>query len=116
MIPFSHREDELLVCLMRSTTDVAGVRKLVDSELDWDYLLKMARRHSVSPLLYYGLNSLCREAVPAATLSHLRERKQEMTPPSWFLTGELLNLIERLEEQGISAIPFKGPTLGLSAY
>src|ERR1044072_4368373 len=116
MIPFSHREDELLVCLMRSTTDVAHVRYLVDSALDRDYLLKMARRHSVSPLLYYRLNSLCPEAVPAATLSKLKDREQENTRQSLFLTGELLNLIERLEEQGISAIPFKGPTLGLSAY
>jgi hypothetical protein len=116
MIPFECRENELLVRLVRPAVDAARISQLIQTELDWDYLLAMARRHSVSPLLYHRLNLLCAEAVPAPALSQLKDRSQENTRQSLFLTGELLNLVERLEAQGITAVPFKGPTLALFAY
>ena len=119
MIPFERPENELLVCLARPTLDVATterVRQLVRGELDWVYLLAMADRHSVIPRLYYHLNSICPEAVPDQALSQLRDHNSENTRQSLFLTGELLKLMDTLEAQGIRAVPFKGPTLALSAY
>jgi len=76
----------------------------------------VADRHSVIPLLYYRLNSICPEAVPHQTLSKLRDHNQENTRQSLFLTGELLKLVDLLEAHGIRAVPFKGPTLALCAY
>lgn len=119
MIPFDRPENELLICLARPTLDVAStecVRRLVRGELDWDYVLAMAARHSVIPLLYSRLTSICPEAVPHRALSRLADHNQEHTRQSLFLIGELLKLVDLLEAQGISAVPFKGPTLALSAY
>jgi hypothetical protein len=116
MIVFDRREDELLVCLVRPALDAARVRQLVQTELDWDYLVAMADRHSLIPWLYFRLNSIGPEAVPAEPLSRLRSRNQENTRQSLSLTGELLNLLELLEAAGIRAVPFKGPTLALAAY
>jgi hypothetical protein len=38
------------------------------------------------------------------------------TKTSFFLTGELLKVLEFLEKDSIRAIPFKGPTLAMRAY
>ena len=119
MIPLERPENELLICLAHPTLDVARterVRRLVRGDLDWDYLLAMADRHSVIPLLYYHLNSICPETVPDQALSQLQDQNQENTRRSLFLTGELLKLLDLLEAQGIRAVPFKGPTLALCAY
>jgi len=119
MIPLARPEHELLICSARPTLDVTGaerLRRLVQNELDWDYLLAVADRHSIIPLLYYHLNSICPEAVPPRAFSQLRDQNQENTRQCLFLTGELLKLVDLLEVQGVRAVPFKGPTLALTAY
>jgi len=46
----------------------------------------------------------------------LHRDNEKNTKTSLFLTGELLKVLEFLQEAGIQAIPFKGPTLGWLAY
>ena len=119
MISAERPENELLICVARPALEVAQrerVRLLLRGDLDWGYLKAMAHRHSVIPLVYYHVNALCPEAVPSQVLSQLRHRNDENTRQSLFLTGELLKLMDLLKEQGIQAIPFKGPTLALRAY
>jgi len=118
-MPTSRHEDQLLICVARRSLDDAGaehLRALVRREIDWEHLVQTARRHCLIPLLYHHLNSVCREAVPSQVMAQLRDENQENTQSSLFLTGELLKLMDLLEGNGIHAIPFKGPTLALSAY
>jgi hypothetical protein len=49
-------------------------------------------------------------------MTQLKVDNHENTKSSLFLTAELLRLLSLFEAQGIHAIPFKGPTLALSAY
>ena len=119
MIPLGRPENELLISLARPTLAVARterVRRLAQGGLDWDYLLAMADRHSIIPLLYHHVNSICPDAVPGQAFSRLRDLDQENTRQSLLLTGELLKLLDVLAAHGIPAVPFKGPTLALGAY
>lgn len=92
------------------------VAALLQQPLDWDYLLQAAAQHGVLPLLYWNLNAMGSETVPRAYWELLRLRCQTTAARNLLLTQELLALLARLEEQGISALPLKGPALAVSAY
>ena len=115
----SRPEDQILICVARRSLDAATADRLcqlLQRELDWEYLLAMARSHCVIPLLYHHLNGASAGAVPPQALAKLRDANHENTNSSFWLTGELIKLLNLLEANGIQAIPFKGPTLGLRAY
>lgn len=112
-------ENQLLICVARRSLDEAGaarLRSLLRHDFDWEYLLEMAHRHCLVPLLYQHLSALGAELVPAPALAQLQADNHENTRSSLFLTGELLKLLELLAANEIQAIPIKGPTLALSAY
>jgi Uncharacterised nucleotidyltransferase len=112
-------EDELLLSCTRDR-EVAEVteriRALLRVRPDWEHLIQTARRHGVIPLLYRGLNRAFPEAVPAATLTWLRDYFRENARRNLWLTEQLLHLLRLLESRGVPTIPFKGPTLAASAY
>lgn len=76
----------------------------------------MATRHRLRPLLYYNLNSICPEKVPEDVLSGLKEFYQDNVRKNLMLTGELIKVMELLENNGIKAFTYKGPVLAAQAY
>ena len=113
-------ELQLLLYCVRTSIDEATAksikRLLLDQDIDWTYLLKTARRQKVLPLLYHSLNNTCPDLVPQKILKQLRNYFQHLVVHNTFLTEKLLKLLTFLEKHGISAIPFKGATLAVSAY
>jgi hypothetical protein len=119
MISPGRPENDLLVWLARPTLlekEVGLVQRLLETDLDWEYLFAMAHRHSVVPLIQHQLDRSASEAIPGPILSRLRRRTDENTRQNLLLSGELHKLMGRLQTQGIQAVPFKGPTLALRAY
>lgn len=108
----------LLVCA-RAQLD-AGQRKrtceLVKQELDWNYLLQLADRHGLQPLLHSHLNSVCPESVPPEPRQQLRLAFQRVSALNILLTHELLKLLALFAENGVTAVPYKGPALALQVY
>ncbi|SRR6266436_2818564 len=112
-------EDQILTCIARRSLDDGGavkLRQLVQSDLDWEYLLRMADRHCLIPLLNFHLTALAPSPVPQRVMSRLGDKNHENTQSSLFLTGELIKILECLRANSLDAVPFKGPTLALSAY
>lgn len=114
-----HVEDELLLCCAR--TDVNPeikdkILSLIQNDIDWDYLLKLASRHRLMPLLYYNLNSICPEMVPEAVLGELKDYFNANVRKNLMMTGELIKVLNLLESEGITVIPYKGPVLASMAY
>src|SRR5260370_41160016 len=112
-------EDQLIIVVARRSLYTGGrerLRSVVERDLDWQYLLATARRHGVLHLLYYHLTAVCPTLVPQRAMTQLKVDNHENTKSNLFLTAELLRLLTLFEAQGIHAIPFKGPTLALSAY
>ena len=112
-------EDQILFCVARQRLDgvaAANLRQLLRRDLDWDYLLLTAQRHRVVPSLHYHFVNECPDAVPAQFSSRLEQLNNENVRSNLVLTAELLKLIDLLQAHGISAVPFKGPSLALLAY
>lgn len=112
-------EIELILCCTRTQIDTATAERikiLIQSKIDWGYLIQTATRHGIMPLLYQSLNTTCPEAVPKANLAQLCDYSQINAFHNLLLTKELLKLLTLFESHSIPAIPFKGPVLAVSAY
>jgi hypothetical protein len=112
-------EHELLLCCVRPQIDSRvsdRIRSLAAQDLDWEYLFLLARRHSVVALLYWGLQETAADIVPTLHYQRLQKHFQENAARNIVLNAELCRLLAMLDENGIEAIPYKGPVLALFAY
>lgn len=112
-------EDELLLCCARTdvNAEIKGkILSLIKNDLDWDYLLKLASRHRLMSLLYHNLNSVCHEMVPENILKELKDNFNANVRRNLMLTGELIKVLNLLESEGITAVPYKGPVLAQFLY
>jgi hypothetical protein len=115
----AHPEIELLLCCSRTqlTPEIQDkIKVLVEQEIDWKYLMTLAARHGLMPLLFNGLNTTCPTAIPTEILAGLRSIFQKVAHRNLFLTAQLLKILKIFQANEIDAIPFKGPTLTASAY
>ena len=106
-------------CCARTRRDpevAARITTLLEGEVDWDYLLRTAGRHGMIPLPCWHLDHACPEAVPEVYMTELRGHFRSNNLGNLLLSGELLKLYGLFEQNGISAIPNKGPTLAASVY
>jgi hypothetical protein len=112
-------ENELLLCCgtaLNSPGKVSRIRRLTQGGIDWPYLTRTARRHGVMPLLYWNLKEIHFETVPEGVLKELCNEYRINMIRNLFLTAKLFNLLDLFQTHGISAIPYKGPTLSVLAY
>lgn len=113
-------ESELLLCCARTEASpaiVARIRQLAAAtNLDWDYLFQLARRHAVIPLLYLQLSREGANLIPSPYLSKLKLLYQENSARNIILTAELCRVSKLFSDAGIEAIAYKGPALALFAY
>ena len=117
--PFMSPEYEMLLACARSRMDERHaliIQKLSRSALDWDALLALGKRHSVFPLLYRQLAATARHDVPPESLHRLKTLYQGNAARNLFLKGELDRVVRTLAEDGVTAIPYKGPMLAIAGY
>lgn len=114
------KEFELLLCCARSKIDSETsdrIVSLVSEGLDWEYLFSMADQHKLKPLLYWHLNNIFSgDILPQEEMEDLKNFFQANTRKNLLYWGKLLNILRLLEENGITAVSFKGPELAFSAY
>lgn len=99
-------EQELLVLCaspVRSHTRSSRIAYLRQQPIDWGSLEELASYHRLAPLLHWELKLL-------------DDGFRENLKNSLLLTRELGGIIDILAAAGVSALPFKGPTLALAAY
>jgi hypothetical protein len=117
--PPDRGENEMLLLCARSKLapeQIARLRALVNQDLDWEYLYKLAQRHSLIPLVFAQLQSSIKESVPAEVLQRFRRSFQENAARNLIFADELASLIKALTDAGVEAIVFKGPALAITAY
>jgi hypothetical protein len=111
-------EDELLLLCARTMVDgeqAARMQELLAQQLDWEYLVQMARHHGVVSLVYRSLRGHT-DQVPESWLMAIKASYRQAAKASLLLTGELLEVLELFAAHGIPAIPLKGPVLATLAY
>lgn len=108
----------MLVCCGRGdrSSSAQRLQALLDEGVDWSFLLTLAHRHRLAPLLYWHLETLDERSVPEPVRRRLRHTFFENA--SWQLrfTGELRELLQVLADHGIVAVPYKGPVLAKQLY
>jgi hypothetical protein len=112
-------ERELLLCCARTEASgevAARIRALAASDVDWNYLARLAKRHSIIPLLYLQLERHAAGLAPTEHLAKLKLQYHENYARNIILTEELCQLIKLFSDAGIETIPYKGPALALFAY
>lgn len=112
-------ELRLLFLCARARMDAEQQRRaeaLLRESFDWEYLFLMAMRHGLMPLVHKHLSEHFTEGVPPEQLNKFREHYRHNAARNLFLTGELCRLLRLFEQQGIMAVPYKGPALAVSAY
>ena len=112
-------EFELLLCCAsvdKDSESAARIEALLQKELDWTYLLRLALPHAMMPLLYWHLRATSSEAVPDGILDQLQSYFHRNHRRNVVLTGQLLELLGGLRAREIPAVPYKGPTLAALAY
>jgi hypothetical protein len=113
-------EDQLLICIARRDLDessVDSIRGLLNRDaFDWEYVLATATSHGVAALLAHHLQSINCEVVPRSILLQLQTENQQNSEQCLWLAGELAKLATAMQQAGIPCIPFKGPTLAITAY
>jgi hypothetical protein len=112
-------ENDLLLCCATSFSSrekLSRIRGLIQGNIDWAYLIRTARRQGVMPLLYWNLKETHFETVPESVLKELCNEYRINMIRNLFLTAKLFNLLDLFKSNGISAIPYKGPTLSVLAY
>jgi hypothetical protein len=112
-------EAALLVSCARTRFDAAAAdraRDLLSPDIDWEFLLRLAREHGVEPLLYRNLHAVPSDRVPPQVLDALRADYRANAAHSLLLLAETAKLLTALAAAGIEAAPLRGPVLALSAY
>jgi hypothetical protein len=112
-------ENQLLLACARTEASpdlAAKIRTLAAADIDWNYLLLLARRHAVIPLLYPHLSREGVNFIPPSVLAQLKLQYQQNHARNLILTDELCRLIKLLSNAGVETIPYKGPVLALFAY
>jgi hypothetical protein len=112
-------EIDLLLSCCRTQIDSSTedrIRLLLQQGIDWTYVNQISALHRVMPILYWNLKSTCPELVPGVVLSQLQNHYEANALLNLILSKELVRLLNRFDECGIPAIPFKGPILASSLY
>ncbi len=113
------REIEFLLCCARTQMGLETrerIRRLGQIPLDWEYIVSTALHHRVMPLLYRSIHNVCPESVPNIILERLRKYFLANAARNVLQTAQLLKLLDLLEDQGVVAVPFKGPALAEAVY
>jgi Uncharacterised nucleotidyltransferase len=112
-------EEEFLLCCVRTRFDARATERisvLIQHDLDWDGVIGLARLHSVTPIVYWQLKELFPEAVPPATMTQLRNHFRDTAKRNLLMAAEMIRILDFFEQNGIPAIPFKGPSRAQAAY
>ncbi len=112
-------EAEMLLCCVRTYLNddrTELLKRLLCTELNWEWLFTLAGRHGLLPLVHRTLTRLGPDTVPSMHVEHLR--RQFVTNASYALlrTTALLNLVQLFAAHGIPVLPYKGPTLAAAVY
>jgi hypothetical protein len=89
---------------------------MISTGIEWNLVLEQGHRHEILPLLYWSLKTHCPDKVPDPIMKELGEFFQANARKNLFAISELLRILNLLEDQGVKAIPFKGPVLASLLY
>lgn len=116
---FHCNEDELLVLLARTVLETHTAQRaaqLLVQGIDLNLLFLRASIHGVFPLIYVSLKALDSSLTSNAEWQKFRKFYLLNTSRNMELAAELTTILRTLHNNGIAAIPLKGPVLATCLY
>ncbi|MEW6754366.1 MAG: nucleotidyltransferase family protein [Candidatus Latescibacterota bacterium] len=89
---------------------------LLAGELDWGEVIRWAGHHGVLVHVHRQVSTTPAAVAPQPVRHLLRAHYERNAVRNLHLTGVLLELLQVLEEEGIPALPYKGPVMALQLY
>jgi putative nucleotidyltransferase-like protein len=107
------REVEVLLACVRAPSAPGGqsLEVLLDRELDWTVVVRMALGHGVSPIVAERLLGTPAGAIPNDLRAALDVHLQDNRARNALLGAALIELLDALHASNVTALSFKGPTL-----
>ncbi len=115
----SHPENKLILSIARRELDAerrVEVRRLVQQQLNWDYVFATTYTHRLLPLLHKHLTTAAGDIVPGHFLSRLKRESVANSQSVLYLIGKQLSIYKLFKEHDIPVALFKGPLLAQLAY
>ena len=113
------RATELLLCCARTRITRATEEKieaLLQGEIDWQYLRRVAKKNRVVPLVFHGLRAHCADAVPADVDNALSKMARFSADYNQNNLAVLIENLRLFKEVEIPVVPLKGVTFALGVY
>lgn len=114
-----HHEFELMCLCARVVVDPSAetrIAVLLESDVDWDFIISAGHAHRVLPLLHRTLKRVAAESVPAQPMHRIQIAAHEKARRSLLLTRELVRILDLFHAHEIPCIPYKGPVLASRVY
>lgn len=112
-------ELRFVLCCARPRLDASASARLgilADGPLDWERVLSSATSHGLASLLFrHCVDAQC-AGIPLSIVDRLRAGFERTTIQNLRLFKELLDILDLFEANQVPAVPYKGPTLGVSLY
>ncbi len=105
----------LILECCKITQDITKIKELIPSINNWDDFIDISYAHGVFPLVYHTLK-LHVDTMPEKVLSTMKSHNIDIVKQNMLMTAELIKVMKLLEDNGIEAMPFKGPLLAQSIY
>lgn len=79
-------------------------------------VITLAHAHGIFPLVYHAIQTHATDFISDKTHAELKQYNMTIVMQNMRMTAELIHIMRLLEENGIEALAFKGPTLSQLAY
>lgn len=95
---------------------VQRIRDRIQTGIEWSELIRLAIPHGLLPVVSRSLGASAPDLVPPSTLSQLNLYRERVYRRNREQAAVLAQLLAKYRDANIRVLPFKGPTLALSAY
>lgn len=92
------------------------IRKLLVTDLNWNYVINNSIYHKVIPLLHRSLTTCFRDDVPDNVLERLNTIYKKLALSSLAISAAQINVVCLLNENRIEVLPVKGAVLAEKLY
>ncbi|RQG89225.1 hypothetical protein EA462_12735 [Natrarchaeobius halalkaliphilus] len=99
-------------CVRAAIGNRRGRFDWVDADLEWDRVVALATKHGVSSLIVSAIETHSVQNVPDSHLQTLENRTKYVSQRNLRLFQEVATLSAAFQNEGISAIPYRGPVAG----
>jgi hypothetical protein len=99
-----------------SAATEAYIAELIEAGVDWAMFYQQIQRHQIVPLVFLTLKRLAPATMPTMVRRAMAMQTHTIATYNQKLTQHLSEILQRLAEQGIPAIPYKGPALSSLVY